>query len=85
MSSIPETGTSYSIASTPETEYPALAGEIEVDVCAANQGAIDEVERFVDEHGTELPFPVAGAVIVENQAQLQIRKHLLPLLANPPA
>ncbi len=35
-------------------------------------------------HEPELPFPVAGAVVTENQAQFHPRKYLLPLLATIP-
>ena len=58
----------------------ARVGEIEAEADAAAEAGLPA--EFVSGEGTGLPFPVAGAVRVPDQAQFHPRKYLLALAAD---
>lgn len=62
------------------TEAPGGVDEIRAEVKAARAAGLDA--SFVEE--TPLPFPVAGAVRQEGQAQFHPRKYLIPLAESIP-
>jgi glycine/D-amino acid oxidase-like deaminating enzyme/nitrite reductase/ring-hydroxylating ferredoxin subunit len=62
------------------TESRDEVDKIRAEVEAAKAAGLDV--SFVDE--TPLPFPVAGALRQENQAQFHARKYLLPLVESVP-
>jgi glycine/D-amino acid oxidase-like deaminating enzyme/nitrite reductase/ring-hydroxylating ferredoxin subunit len=62
------------------TESREEVEKIRDEVAAAKEAGLDV--SFVDE--TPLPFPIAGAVRQENQAQFHARKYLLPLVESIP-
>jgi glycine/D-amino acid oxidase-like deaminating enzyme/nitrite reductase/ring-hydroxylating ferredoxin subunit len=58
------------------TERSAEVGQIEAEVEAASRAGLSV--SFVND--TDLPFPVAGAIRLEDQAQFHPLKYLLPLV-----